>query len=277
MVVQKEQNHTGEFEMKEPKFSKQVERRLRTYLSNQDKAVHVDFRPEGANTRTKAAKLHGRRLFQFVGSESIGYVFTADEWLDAVDVDGTPHPPVRPDAHALGTRLLLEANLYRRKPLKRLKEKISLFSPSNARRNPANQEVNRLKQQVVTLTRQLNQARGVAADLHAMGLAGGPLPPTNLNAISTVRMGPDAVAIYIEHDEEDEPCLMIDLLEANFASEGKPPSFTEIQEWMKQAMGIGNGMVRWMEAVDNGIDSESPHYQVNWKIPHEVRFDIWDD
>ena len=82
-LSRKNRNTLEEFEMKEPKFSKQVERRLRTFLSNQDKAVHVDFRPEGANTRTKAAKLHGPRLFQFEGSESIGYVFTADEWLDA--------------------------------------------------------------------------------------------------------------------------------------------------------------------------------------------------
>jgi len=264
-----------EFAMKEPKFSKQVERRLRPYLSNHDKTVHIDFRPEGANTRTKAAKLHGRRLIQFEGSESIGYVFTADEWLEAVNVDGTPHPPVRPDAHALGMQLLLEANLHRRKPLQRLKEKLSLFSSVIARRNPADREINRLKQQVGTLTRQLNQARGVTADLNAMGLGGGPLPPTNLNAISTVRMGPDAAAIYIEHDEEGEPRLMIDLLEANYASEGKPTSFTEIQEWMKQAMDNRNGMVRWMEAVDNGVDSESPYYQVNWKILHEARFDIW--
>jgi hypothetical protein len=202
-------------------------------------------------------------------------VFTADEWLEAVNVDGTPHPPVRPDAHALGMQLLLEANLHRRKPLQRLKEKLSLFSSVIARRNPADREINRLKQQVGTLTRQLNQARGVTADLNAMGLGGGPLPPTNLNAISTVRMGPDAAAIYIEHDEEGEPRLMIDLLEANYASEGKPTSFTEIQEWMKQAMDNRNGMVRWMEAVDNGVDSESPYYQVNWKILHEARFDIW--
>ena len=46
---------------------------------------------------------------------------------------------------------------------------------------------------------------------------------------------------------------------------------------MKQAMGIGNGKVRWLEAVDNGLESKSPFYQVDWEIPHEVRFDIWDD
>ena len=97
-----------------------------------------------------------------------------------------------------------------------------------------------------------------------------PLPPTDLYAISFLRKVFDSVAVYVEDDDEGNPCLMIDLLEGNYSSQGRPEAWTESQILAKEALQKNRVRLRLLTMHDNGQNSESPYYNQRWNIKYTI-------
>ena len=92
-------------------------------------------------------------------------------------------------------------------------------------------------------------------------------------AISFLRKIFDSVAVYLETNDEGIEYLMIDLLEGNFSSHGRPAAWTKSQKDAKEAMDWGNVRVRLLSMHDNGVDSRSPYYKQDWEVLFDLDFD----
>ena len=72
--------------MSEPRFSDKVERTQKAGLANPDKDVSLYIRSPGSSDREKFGRIVGRKLILPEESNCAGYVFTHDEWMDAVKI-----------------------------------------------------------------------------------------------------------------------------------------------------------------------------------------------
>ena len=84
-----------------PRFSKKVERKLKPYLANPDKNIYAEFRYSGSSQRVRFGQLVGNRLLTIDESTSIGYLFSAEEWMEPLHFEGKPHVGVDPVIHEL--------------------------------------------------------------------------------------------------------------------------------------------------------------------------------
>lgn len=80
--------------MSEPRFSDKVERTQKAGLANPDKDVSLYIRSPGSSDREKFGRIVGRKLILPEESNCAGYVFTHDEWMDAVKI-GKHYPLLR--------------------------------------------------------------------------------------------------------------------------------------------------------------------------------------
>lgn len=122
------------------------------------------------------------------------------------------------------------------------------------------------------LKRQSSQWGGTKADLSTVGYGDGVNPPTDLNAVSFLRKIFDSVAVYLETNDEGVEYLMIDLLEGNFSSHGRPAAWTKSQNNAKEAMDWGNVKVRLLRIHDNEVTSKSPYYKQEWDVLFNLHF-----
>ena len=67
---------------------------------------------------------------------------------------------------------------------------------------------------------------------------------------------------------------MIDLLEGNFSSHGRPAAWTKSQNDAKEAMDWGNVRVRLLSMHDGDQESRSPYYKQDWDVLYELIFGI---
>ena len=81
--------------MSEPRFSDKVERTQKAGLANPDKDVSLYIRSPSSSDREKFGRIVGRKLILPEESNCAGYVFTHDEWMDAVKI-GKHYPLLRP-------------------------------------------------------------------------------------------------------------------------------------------------------------------------------------
>ena len=72
--------------MSEPRFSDKVERTQKAGLANPDKDVSLYIRSPGSSDREKFGRIIGRKLILPDESNCAGYVFTHEEWMDAVKI-----------------------------------------------------------------------------------------------------------------------------------------------------------------------------------------------
>ena len=72
--------------MSEPRFSDKVERTQKAGLANPDKDVSLYIRSPGSSDREKFGRIVGRKLILPDESNCAGYVFTHEEWMDAVKI-----------------------------------------------------------------------------------------------------------------------------------------------------------------------------------------------
>ena len=122
------------------------------------------------------------------------------------------------------------------------------------------------------MKRKIAAYQGTVADLSTVGYGENVLPPTDLYAISFIRKLFDAVAVYTKDNEDGETYLMIDLLEGNFSSQGRPASWTDTQIEAKEAMEWGKVRVRLLSMHDDDLNSQSPYYKQNWEILFDLEF-----
>ena len=141
------------------------------------------------------------------------------------------------------------------------------------------ERIEELERQIITekkeknhLKRKIAAYKGTVADLSTVGYGENVLPPTDLYAISFIRKLFDAVAVYTKDNEDGETYLMIDLLEGNFSSQGRPASWTDTQIEAKEAMEWGKVRVRLLSMHDDDINSQSPYYKQNWEILFDLEF-----
>ena len=256
-----------------PRFSKKVERKLKPYLANPDKNIYAEFRYSGSSQRVRFGRLVGNRLLTIDESTSIGYLFSAEEWMEPLHFEGKPHVGVDPVIHELGIRNLLEMNAHRPKPTKRLKGIIETMSRKRVKENPLENEVDKLHRENARLTRQLNRALGVAVDVDALGLTGGKIPPTNFEALVKTPILFDFAAIYTVKAPDGKPALMMDLLETNYSKNRKKPAYTPTQKdakWCYSENRVGGRLLEFIDSTPAGSPYLGPP---QWEITDKFGFD----
>lgn len=256
-----------------PRFSKKVERKLKPYLANPDKNIYAEFRYSGSSQRVRFGQLVGNRLLTIDESTSIGYLFSAEEWMEPLHFEGKPHVGVDPVIHELGIRNLLEMNAHRPKPTKRLKGIIETMSRKRVKENPLENEVDKLHRENARLTRQLNRALGVAVDVDALGLTGGKIPPTNFEALVKTPILFDYAAIYTVKAPDGKPALMMDLLETNYSKNRKKPAYTPTQKeakWCYSENRVGGRLLEFIDSTPAGSPYLGPP---QWEITDKFGFD----
>jgi len=266
--------------MSEPRFSDKVERTQKAGLANPDKDVSLYIRSPGSSDREKFGRIVGRKLILPDESNCAGYVFTHDEWMNAVKIGKHYHLRIEEnDFHNVITAIAQSIKKTRR-VAKRFSEFIRAGFKIKRKRTKEQQELVDLRKQLLDekkqnnrLKRQISQWEGTKADLSTVGYGDGVNPPTDLNAVSFLRKIFDSVAVYLETNDEGVEYLMIDLLEGNFSSHGRPAAWTKSQNDAKEAMDWGNVRVRLLSMHDKGIDSRSPYYKQEWEVLFDLDFD----
>ena len=265
--------------LSDPKFSKRVEATQRTSLANPDKNVTLYIRSPGSSDREKFGRLIGRRLFIPDDSNCAGYLFTHDEWMNAVKIGKHYHLRIEQhDFHNVITQISQSLNKTRR-VTRRFTQFIRDGFKITSKKTKEQERIEELERQIITekkeknhLKRKIAAYKGTVADLSTVGYGENVLPPTDLYAISFIRKLFDAVAVYTKDNEDGETYLMIDLLEGNFSSQGRPASWTDSQIEAKEAMEWGKVRVRLLSMHDNGMDSKSPFYQQEWELLYSLDF-----
>ena len=266
--------------MSEPKFSKKVEATLRASLANPDKDVSLYIRSPGSSDREKLGHLLGRRLIIPEDSNCAGYFFTYDEWMSAVRIGDHYHLRIEQhDFHNILTRISQSLKKTRR-VTKRIMQYIRDGFRIRTKKTKQQERIVELEKQLVQEKKEKNSLRkkiasykGMVADLSTVGYGNYPLPPTDLYAISFLKKVFDSVAVYVENDDEGKPCLMIDLLEGNYSSQGRPEAWTESQILAKEALQDNRIRLRLLTMHDNGENSESPYYNQRWNIAYNIPLD----
>ena len=263
--------------MSKPLYSRKVERKLKPYLANPDKKIYLEVRYGGSSQRTRIGQLVGQRLQTIDDSTSIGYVFSAEDWLEPFLLDGQPHVRVDPALHELGIRKLLENNAHRPKPMKRLKGIIETMSSMRVKENPLEREIDELRRENTRLKRKLNRARGVAVDVDALGLTGSKIPPTNFDALVKTPILFDFASIYTVKAKDGEPALMVDLLETNYSKTRKKPSYTQAQRIAMGCLSKNRVGIRLLEFIETPPSkspfSSSPYSSPpRWEIRSQVGY-----
>ncbi|RZD44959.1 MAG: hypothetical protein CXT68_08980 [Methanobacteriota archaeon] len=266
--------------MSDPKFSKRVEATQKASLANPDKNVTLYIRSPGSSDREKFGRLIGRRLFIPDDSNCAGYLFTHEEWMNAVKIGKHYHLRIEQhDFHNVITQISQSLNKTRR-VTRRFSQFIRDGFKITSKKTKEQKRIQELERQILAekkennnLKRKIAAYKGTVADISTVGYSGGVLPPTDLYAISFLRKLFDSVAVYTKVNEKGETYLMIDLLEGNFSSQGRPASWTESQIEAKKAMEWGQVRVRLLSMHDDDFDSLSPHYRQNWEILFDLEFD----
>jgi hypothetical protein len=266
--------------MSEPRFSDKVERTQKAGLANPDKDVSLYIRSPGSSDREKFGRIVGRKLILPDESNCAGYVFTHEEWMDAVKIGKHYHLRIEEtDFHNVITAIAQSIKKTRR-VAKRFSEFIRSGFKIKRKRTKEQQELVDLRKQLVDekknterLARQLAQWQGTVADLSTVGYGDRTNPPTDLHAVSFLRKIFDSVAVYLETNEEGVEYLMIDLLEGNFSSHGRPAAWTKSQKDAKEAMDWGNVRIRLLSMHENGVDSRSPYYKQDWDILFDLHIE----
>ena len=265
--------------LSEPKFSKRVEATQKASLANPDKTVSLYIRSPGSSDREKFGRLVGRRLFIPNEANCAGYMFTHEEWMDAVKIGNHYHLRIEQhDFHNVITQISQSLSKSRR-----ITRKLSQFIREGfkiPKKNTKEQlRIRELERQILAekkeknhLERKISAYKGTIADLSTVGFGDQGLPPTDLYAISFLRKLFDSVAVYTKDNEEGETFLMIDLLEGNFSSQGRPAAWTETQNDAKEAMEWGKVRVRLLSMHDEDLDSMSPYYKQGWEILFDLKF-----
>jgi len=262
----------------DPKFSKKVEATQRASLANPDKTVTLYIRSPGSSDREKFGRILGRKLIIPDDSNCAGYMFTHEEWMDAVKIGKHYHLRIEQhDFHNVITQISQSLNKTRR--VTRIFSQFIRDGFKITKKKTKEQErIQELERQILTekkeknnLKRKIAAYKGTIADLSTVGYSDGVLPPTDLYAISFLRKLFDSVAVYTKEDEEGVIYLMIDLLEGNFSSQGRPASWTESQNEAKEAMEWGNVRVRLLSMHDEDLDSMSPYYKQDWEILFDLK------
>jgi len=265
--------------MSEPRFSDKVERTQKAGLANPDKDVSLYIRSPGSSDREKFGRIVGRKLILPDESNCAGYVFTHDEWMDAVKIGKHYHLRIEEtDFHNVITTIAQSIKKTRR-VAKRFSEFIRAGFKIKRKRTKEQQEIVELRKQLVDekkksnrLERQKAQLLGTMLDMTTVGYGTMTLPPTDLYAISWLRKVFDSVAVYLKTDDAGNEYLMIDLLEGNFSSQGRPAAWTQSQRDAKEAMSWGNVRVRLLSMHDEDCDSRSPYYNQEWDILFDMKF-----
>lgn len=262
----------------DPKFSKKVEATQRASLANPDKTVTLYIRSPGSSDREKFGRILGRKLIIPDDSNCAGYMFTHEEWMDAVKIGKHYHLRIEQhDFHNVITQISQSLNKTRR--VTRIFSQFIRDGFKITKKKTKEQErIQELERQILTekkeknnLKRKIAAYKGTIADLSTVGYSDGVLPPTDLYAISFLRKLFDSVAVYTKEDEEGVIYLMIDLLEGNFSSQGRPASWTKSQNEAKEAMEWGNVRVRLLSMHDEDLDSMSPYYKQDWEILFDLK------
>jgi len=263
----------------DPKFSKKVEATQRASLANPDKTVTLYIRSPGSSDREKFGRILGRRLILPDESNSAGYMFTHEEWMDAVKIGKHYHLRIEQhDFHNVITQISQSLSKNRR-ITRRISQFIRDGFKITKKKTKEQERIQELERQALTEKKEINHLRrtisaykGTIADLSTVGYSNQILPPTDLYAISFLRKLFDSVAVYTKENEEGETYLMIDFLEGNFSSQGRPASWTESQNEAKEAMEWGHVRVRLLSMHDNEINSKSPYYKQDWDILFDLKF-----
>jgi len=265
--------------MSEPRFSDKVERTQKAGLANPDKDVSLYIRSPGSSDREKFGRIVGRKLILPDESNCAGYVFTHDEWMDAVKIG--KHYYLRIEEtyfHNVITTIARSIKKTRR-VAKRFSEFIRAGFKIKQKRTREQQEIVELRKQLLDekkqnnrLKRQISQWEGASSDLATVGYGNRVNPPTDINAISFLRKIFDSVAVYLDTNDEGVEYLRIDLLEGNFSSHGRPAAWTKSQNDAKEAMEWGNVRLRLLSMHENGMDSMSPFYEQKWEILFDMKF-----
>lgn len=265
--------------MREPRFSNKVERTQKAGLANPDKDVSLYIRSPGSSDREKFGRIVGRKLILPDESNCAGYVFTHEEWMDAVKIGKHYHLRIEEtDFHNVITTIARSIKKTRR-VAKRFSEFIRAGFKIKRKRTREQQELAELRKELVEMKkinnrqkRQISQLEGARLDVATVGYGNRANPPTDINAISFLRKIFDSVAVYLETNDEGVEYLMIDLLEGNFSSHGRPAAWTKSQNDAKEAMDWGNVRVRLLSMHENGTDSMSPFYEQKWEILFDMKF-----
>lgn len=265
--------------LSDPKYSPKVERTQGDGLANPDKKVSLYIRAPGSSEREKFGHIAGRRLILPDESNSAGYMFTYDEWMNAVKIGGHYH--LRIEQHDFHHAIMQISGAISK--TRRSRRKFSQFIRDGfkiqTKKTKDQQRIDELEQQLIHAKKETNQLnrklatlRGTIADLSTLGYGEQVLPPTDLYAISTLRKVFDSVAVYTETDEEGDSWLHIDLLEGNFSSQGRPAAWTESQDTAKDALEFGKVRVRLLSMHDDDVDSQSPYYKQKWQVLFDLTF-----
>ncbi len=78
------------------------------------------------------------------------------------------------------------------------------------------------------------------------------------------------MAVYLDTDDEGVEYLVIDLLEGNFSSQGRPAAWTQSQNDAKEAMEWGNVRIRLLSMHESDAESSSPYYKQEWEILYDL-------
>ena len=263
--------------LSKPRFSDKVERTQKAGLTNPDKDVSLYIRSPGSSNREKFGRIVGRRLILPDESNCAGYVFTHEEWMDAVKIDKHYYLRIEEaDFHNVITAIAQSIKKTRR-VAKRFSEFIRSGFNIKRKRTKDQQELVDLRKLLVEekkannrLRRQISSWEGTRADLSAVGYGNRENPPTDIYAISMLRKIFDSVAVYLETDDEGVEYLVIDLLEGNFSSQGRPAAWTQSQNDAKEAMEWGNVRIRLLSMHESDTESRSPYYRQEWEILYDL-------
>ena len=260
--------------MSRPRFSGEVERRLRAELSNPDKPLRVSLTGHGSNNRVPVGRLWpGFGVVAFDSSTMVGLLLDAEDLGRAHRVGSRVMIDVPVESIEFLKLKVLEENQGRRKPMERIRAAWSGIW-STKRNPPEDEEVGELRKRVAELERDVAWYRGVNVDVAPFGFFGTELPPCPPNAITTCRIGPDLFAAYLD-EVDDEEWLRVDLIEANYFGHDKDPAYTDTQERMMRCVEQRMVIIRWIDfhVTPKGYRERkwTDPYEAYWRVRNEVR------
>lgn len=228
--------------------------------------AYIDLRPHGASTTMKMATFHPPRLIIERGSgNSVGVLFTETEWFEATRIGDEIALRIPLAEYEQANALLLAKRDMPKHTRKRITNKVrGIFGRrGKARQDSRDNKIEQLERQILKLedvNRRLRaRGSGAVADIAAIGILPGIVPPTHLYNINSLKEGFDAVSIYVT----DQKRLHIDFIEGNAIGQDNNPAYTQTQQAWVQCLQAASVTVRVLELIHNRDDPYTPfHWQI---------------
>jgi len=233
--------------------------------------AYIDLRPQGASSTMKMATFHPPRLLIERGEgNSVGVLFTETEWFDATLVDDDVLLRIPLAEYEQANALLLAKQDLPKHTRKRLTSKVrGIFGRRrDVKSDPKDEKIERLERQLLkfedTIKRQRAREAGALADIAALGIIPGIVPPTYKHNICRLNEGFDAVSIYVNDDGR----LCIDFIEGNAMSDPLNPAYTPLQVSWKKSLEREAPILRLLEFRKN---RSNPYEEDGWLVTHYTR------